>query len=326
MEVAAEDVPISEIEHKAVFPTVDEAAEYLKLSGLVNEVESLQYKDVFNDADTKGPISPHFLEKNSLGGRAMVITSESLKYVCIVFGCTCNAECWERHKRESFSREWGPPKGLPFGEGVKIHPATNDTVFSDDLYKNLYDALNVVIKDHPNYKIVVTGHGQGAAMSTVFATFLCHKKPVLRVHNINYGSPRIGGDGWKKWVNSFENIIVWRFVLGGDVIAGLPAMTMGYRHVGHTMHLDPKRSTKAYYYPSNEKENEYTAVLTKSPEFLTLSSELVDPIKDHTVEEYLVFLKERALKNPKKSYARNFDTVKEEKEESFLDNLLSLCS
>lgn len=328
MAVVPDDLPISEIERKACFPNVDEASDYLMLSSLANEVKSLQYKDVFHNADTKGPIVPHFYEKNSKGGKAMIITSESLKYVCIVFGCPENAEYWDEHKRIPMSR-WGPEKGLPFGEDVKINSTTNDNTFLDDLSKKLYNDFNVVIKDHPKYKVVVCGHGQGGAMSTVFATYLAHKKPVMNIHNITYGSPRVGGDAWKTWVQSLKNLIMWRFVLNSDCIASIPAMTMGYRHVGHLMHLDSKQSTKAYYDHPSEENNEDSALFSKPPEFLTVHSKITEPVKDHCVEEYLNFLKGSAAKNPKESYARTFETIETHETEmdmSVMDKILSFCA
>lgn len=312
---------LTPLERNAFFPTIEEVDDCLKLSELVNKVESLRYKDVFNEADTHGPITAHFFERNSKGAATMVITSESLKYVCIVFGVSEPDAYWEEAKRPSM-QTWGPVgKTLPFGEDVKISSVTNEALFGDDLHRHLYDALNLVIKDSSKHKVFVTGFGQAGAIATAFTTYVCHKKPVVRIHNINFGSPRVGGDEWKAWVNSLKNITIWRFLLEGDMIPGIPAMIMGYRHVGHAMMFDSKGFTRAYYYNNSEEENEDTVGLSKPPEFLTPASEITGRVKDHSVSEYL----SRFKRNPG-VYPRKFDTINESSPEmSAFDMVLSFC-
>lgn len=257
----------------------------------------------------------------------MVVTSDTLKYVAIVFGSPENDETWEDQRRAPI-REWGPEASLDFAKGVEINSTPNDALFKDDLYKKLYNDLNAVIREHSDYKVVVTGHSQGGAMSSIFSTYLCHKKPILKVYNTTFGSPRVGGETWKLWVNSLKNLTVWRYVLGADIIPSIPVMTMGYRHVGHNMHLDLNQSTKAYFCPSSPQEEEEALDLSHPHEALTLFESIVSPVKDHGIVEYLSFLNEHAKKDPHKYYARTFDTVGEEKEVEMgmMERMISLCS
>ena len=133
-------------------------------------------------------------------------------------------------------------------EKIEIHPGINNALFSDDLHANLEKALNSVIPDHPLSKIIVTGHGMGAAMATIFAAYLCKQKPILEVSVVNFGSPRIGSDKFCKWINEISNLVIWRYIFRFDAVAGIPSVAIGFRHVGHMIHLNEGEGTKAYCY------------------------------------------------------------------------------
>lgn len=193
-----------------------------------------------------------------------------------------------------------PPPPKP----IEIHPGINNALFDDNFHIKLENNLNEIIKTRPEHRVIITGFGMGAAMATVFAAYISKQKPILDVEVINFGSPRIGTEQFCLWMDEIPNLMIWRYVLKFDAIVGIPSFAIGFRHVGHMMHLNGKDGiTKAYHNCAGLLPSDYV----KPPELLTPLTELEKPIEDHDIGLYIKFLKEKSKASPRTNYASMFE-------------------
>ena len=81
---------------------------------------------------------------------------------------------------------------------------------------------------HPSYKIIVTGHSYGAAVSQLIAMELIKKWSDVQIYN--FGQPRIGNTIYASLVNQLLTVN-WRFVHDKDIVPHLPPGTfVDYMH------------------------------------------------------------------------------------------------
>eukprot|EP01135_Chromosphaera_perkinsii_P011923 Nk52_evm40s2531 gene=Nk52_evmTU40s2531 len=85
-------------------------------------------------------------------------------------------------------------------------------------------------------QVLLTGHSLGGALSTLLAYELqsVHRIPVLMYV---FGCPRVGN---RPFAEAFDQLVpyCYRVCVDGDVITGLPAKFLGYKHVGHPVVVD----------------------------------------------------------------------------------------
>lgn len=234
---------------KLGIPHVTEASECARLCKLVREAKSVSHESAFATSETS-ELEPHYVEENSKGLRTMIVTSEEYGYIGIAFSGPDSAEYWQKMKKDRSTCDIGPRDvTLPFKleEGACVHSYVNDMFFCDDAHAAIEETLNELIKKFPNYSVLLTGHGMGGAVATIVGMFIGKQKPILQVKVLNFGAPRICEEKLKGFIDSIPNLIVWRFVFGCDIVTSIPSMTMGFRHVGHLIHLNSKAKPKAYY-------------------------------------------------------------------------------
>lgn len=75
---------------------------------------------------------------------------------------------------------------------------------------------------YPFYKIVVTGHSYGAAVSQLIAMELIKKWRDVEIYN--FGQPRVGNTPYASFVNQLLQVN-WRFVHDKDIVPHLPPAT-----------------------------------------------------------------------------------------------------
>jgi hypothetical protein len=106
---------------------------------------------------------------------------------------------------------------LPGGASSRIwfHSGYYNYVFSltldekDDVGWRKYDEIlkdvQRVLRDHPKYKLYVTGHSLGAALATLVSFYLtCEPDIPKPITCINFASPRIGDGHFLKAVRALE--------------------------------------------------------------------------------------------------------------------------
>ena len=102
-------------------------------------------------------------------------------------------------------------------------------------FQNALDAIWApildILVDHTDKKIMICGHSLGAGMATIAASRLKNDNPML----FTFGSPRVGN---KPFIDSFKDIIHYRFVNNNDIVTAVPMAFTGYRHHGQCMYID----------------------------------------------------------------------------------------
>lgn len=94
--------------------------------------------------------------------------------------------------------------------------------------------MKALLLKNSGYKVYVTGHSLGAALSTIVAFYLsCDPDIPKPVSNVNFASPRVGNKAFLKATQILERtsqLRILRSVNENDTITVAPSI--GYKHVG----------------------------------------------------------------------------------------------
>lgn len=133
-------------------------------------------------------------------------------------------------------------------KGCTIHSGFYEG--AKEIYENLFDNLIKLSNDYPDYKLVVTGHSLGGAISPIIANELIFfgKHTTL----ISFGSPKIGNKQFTNWMNQIWNTdshlknidnvnyndAYLRVTHKNDPVPYLPTRQMNYNHAGLNLYFD----------------------------------------------------------------------------------------
>ncbi|XP_028404695.1 phospholipase A1-II 1-like [Dendronephthya gigantea] len=124
----------------------------------------------------------------------------------------------------------------------KIHQGFRDRYQDISLwFETEYQAIPA------DYKIMITGHSLGGALTTVSAAIVSGKTKRLPDAVIPYASPLVGGQDFQTYYQSVVGCDrTLRVTVKGDIVTKAPSTILGYRHVcspleleGHTGILTP---------------------------------------------------------------------------------------
>eukprot|EP00548_Thalassiothrix_antarctica_P001264 CAMPEP_0194141970 /NCGR_PEP_ID=MMETSP0152-20130528/11308_1 /TAXON_ID=1049557 /ORGANISM="Thalassiothrix antarctica, Strain L6-D1" /LENGTH=403 /DNA_ID=CAMNT_0038840763 /DNA_START=93 /DNA_END=1304 /DNA_ORIENTATION=- len=127
---------------------------------------------------------------------------------------------------------------------IHLHSGFYNYIFSktmdekDDPTNRKYDVIlkdcKILLEQNPGYKLYVTGHSLGAALSTIFAFYVaCDEDIPKPVTCINFASPRVGSKNFRtatQWLEKRKMLRLLRFVNQNDSITTVPFFK--YHHVG----------------------------------------------------------------------------------------------
>ncbi|KAG0683261.1 hypothetical protein C6P40_002122 [Pichia californica] len=114
---------------------------------------------------------------------------------------------------------------------------------SKEIYDAMFPKLLSLIKEYPDFKIVLTGHSLGGAIVPLLGIelFILGYKPIVAT----FGSPKIGNKRFKKWMDHSMNTkynlktlgdingpAILRVTHKDDMIPLLPLKQMSYHHFG----------------------------------------------------------------------------------------------
>jgi len=198
---------------------------------------------------------------------------------------------------------------------LKVHSGFYDSVFSDGLYDHILKAVLSVKADHPEYRIITSGHSLGAAASVLTAVALNSASslpPNERISSISFGCPQIGNEDWYNWVNSLRpNLTIWRYVNKHDVVTRLPGFK--FYHVGHTLQMDIDK-LRAYFLHYGDSEN------AGVPYRWDFDSLVTSPVGayEHFLAHYMEYFKDN---KPSKgdSFVDKFEKVDNSRENDSVD-------
>ena len=123
---------------------------------------------------------------------------------------------------------------VPFvgvNEDVRVHQGY--LLCLNSIYDQLRAKLQALNTDHPDYRIVFSGHSLGAAVATL-ALLKTRSEAAFRARtfaHFSYGEPRLGDHTFAQWVNAM-NWTAARVVNYDDVVPHIFPPTDVYTHFG----------------------------------------------------------------------------------------------
>jgi len=293
------------------FPSVEESFNYLQLSALIYEL-----KRGTTDLDhLPGDLVLHLYEDRPVNDCAMVVSSESSKFIAAVFSGSDTANDFLHDLEVKFST-FGPTDD-PINEDVLVHKGFNNAMFNygnntDNLFDRVKESIDSFFDDNEieDYDVVATGHSLGAATSQLMAVGLAEawsheendSRRSKKVSSINFASPLVGDISFKTWVETSEemNLAVWRHVLENDIIPRVPFEEWGYLHSGHTIWFK-EEGCSSYYMHYGDESLGYVGVPS---DFY----ERPFSIEIHFSNNYVDYMLTKSLIDPDKYYSDSFET------------------
>jgi Lipase (class 3) len=257
------NIPVKIELNRRDFPSKDEILEMAELSHLVyrfrdqSDCESLS--SLSSGASLETSILPKDIQCHLYrhdirqGTKVLVVSNVRKQYIAVVFTGTDDLRTFLADG-DIVMKPFGPNKSDILLPG-RVHAGFDNNVFTED---RLDMTILEQISQHfqPGYRIFTTGHSLGAADAVLVATEL-----VLRQNRtvtcINFGCPRIGNYELIQAMNNLQNLSIWRFVLGWDLIPRLPSYP--FQHVGHTVQMS-HNETKVYYHHLGNTTLQYAGV------------------------------------------------------------------
>lgn len=114
--------------------------------------------------------------------------------------------------------------------GARIHSGFRRAL--DEVWVDVFPMVSGDDKD-----LVITGHSLGAGLATVAAARLVAAG--LSVDDLYlYGSPRVGLGDFASAFDDALGVATYRIINHIDLVARVPLLVQGYRHVGRRMYFD----------------------------------------------------------------------------------------
>ena len=289
------------------FPTFEDTFEMATLSSTIYAFHKEDYGNDMDSASqavcthinthnvTTRPVPPgvycHWYYHDWTGGaQVLIVTSEAKQYIAVVFAGTDDLRT-SLVDVDLFTTTFGTNSdnnSNPFQypvynvslshPKVKVHAGFNYAVFDRNLFGGILMRVEAIRKDHPDYRILTTGHSLGAANSVLMAVGMTQyyeqvrqqqyhihrqfwnklwpwrKKHLVPPHmnSISFGCPQIGNAAWRDYLHNDPvlntRLTVWRHVLGRDLVPRLPQL---FYHQGHTvqwLQSSNETAVKVYYH------------------------------------------------------------------------------
>ena len=133
-------------------------------------------------------------------------------------------------------------------DNVYVHSGFYKQLYNENMYENLKNDINDLIKEYTDYEIYITGHSLGAALATLFGYELARSIP-NKVNIISFASPRVGNIEFKKAFDKKENLYHIRVTNNRDVVTAVPFIN--FKHVGTNVCLYENSYDIFYNYSYN---------------------------------------------------------------------------
>ena len=215
------------------FPVKEDVIEMAILSHLVYKFRG---QTDCNSQSHTNPILPpdvqcHFYRHDLIEGtQVLVLSNAEKKYIAVVFAGTDDLRT-TLADGDIFTKPFGPDNETGLLPG-RVHAGFDNSVFKHGLDLIIRDIVSHQMK--PDYRIFTTGHSLGAADAILVAADLVLTQN-REVTSINFGCPKVGNYEFIRSMNALDNLHVWRFVWGWDLVPRLPAYP--FDHVGHTIQM-----------------------------------------------------------------------------------------
>ena len=115
-------------------------------------------------------------------------------------------------------------------------------------YMSVRPAMYEYLDDHPSTNnILVASHSLGAALGTIATLDLAINRPNINVHNVTFGSPRVGSSKFADMYNRYVDNTI-RCVHGYDAVSFVP-IPLRFKHVQGKLWLPrvPSKDSSWFY-------------------------------------------------------------------------------
>ncbi|GBC10510.1 hypothetical protein RclHR1_00970011 [Rhizophagus clarus] len=190
---------------------------------------------------TNGTVVSKFFTTQNTGTQAFIATNEEDKLIVVSFRGTVPDNIKTVITDGKILLRDYPPS-----QGAKVHTGFFDA-FSE-ARSQVISEVQKLHEQHPNFKVVYTGHSLGAALTLLSALDLLQNskdfKPNENFFVVTYGEPRVGDLKFSQFVDS--QIKVSRVVNGGDPVPHLPPKFLSYEHPSGELWISnpPKSSSQ----------------------------------------------------------------------------------
>lgn len=122
-------------------------------------------------------------------------------------------------------------------DDVYVHSGFYNQLHKEGTYEKIKDEIVSLLEEHPDYKVFITGHSLGGALSTLFGYELS-KIITETITVISFASPRVGNSYFRKHFDEQDNLNHYRISNEKDVVTAVPMIN--YQHVGINISLNNK--------------------------------------------------------------------------------------
>uniref|UniRef100_A0A7S4T1U3 Fungal lipase-type domain-containing protein n=1 Tax=Ditylum brightwellii TaxID=49249 RepID=A0A7S4T1U3_9STRA len=120
---------------------------------------------------------------------------------------------------------------------VPVNTTFRDSYFTSRMEEKVFSLVEKLTTENPFCDVVFTGHSFGGALGTIASLRYAALFPMIMVHCMVFGTPKVGGLGFRHLGNSLPNLRVFRVEHGVDYFARLPEGSK-WDHVGHTLTIN----------------------------------------------------------------------------------------
>lgn len=189
------------------------------LDGVVPELDTLLEKH------HKGRIVC-FMTDAETGLHVGVTINDVDKRICLVFRGTYSLRDWNYNLQLN---------KYCIHNKIRIHQGFCKQLFATNLYYKISNKIQQLINIYPEYKLFITGHSAGGALSTLFGYFLSTDMPEQQINVVSFASPRIGNYEFKCDFGSRTKLKHYRITNRNDIITATPLFK--YYHVGEKIYI-----------------------------------------------------------------------------------------
>lgn len=117
---------------------------------------------------------------------------------------------------------------------IYVHEGFYNQLLNSKIYKRFHNNLMLLISEHNDCEIYITGHSLGGALATLFGYILANEIN-KKINIISFASPRVGNYSFKRAFEKKSNLKHIRIVVSNDPIPYFPLIN--YYHVGKIKNL-----------------------------------------------------------------------------------------
>mmetsp|Transcript_16232 Transcript_16232/g.23826 ORF Transcript_16232/g.23826 Transcript_16232/m.23826 type:complete len:403 (-) Transcript_16232:43-1251(-) len=295
-------------------PPLEDTSEFATLSMTVYDYHIQGLTSCSDSIALPKNVTCQYYEHNEKEGtEVLIVTSAEKKYIAVVFAGTDDNQS-TIIDTEFIKETFGP---LPNNNKLEkytdlyVHSGFNNGVFGNGIFDRVLAKITELKKDHPDYRIFLTGHSLGAASSLLTAFGLSQYPNFAKEHItvVNFGCPRVGNYQWRDLVDSSPNLTIWRFVYERDLVARVPPTFLLYHHVGHLAQME-EDGMLAYYRQNRDKKLNYAG----APMGWDIWPIVWIPggVEKHDLKNYLDYLENKSMHDSNKYYIHDYEKLKKE--------------